>query len=122
MAMNQIVRIFNPLLLVRAFNDAGSGLIHAAKSERAVQQEIILIVVGVVAAMLLTDARVERAILIGSLGLILIVELLNSAIEAAIDRIGLEQNPLSKQAKDLGSAAVLISLVIAAALWIIILV
>jgi diacylglycerol kinase (ATP) len=122
MAMNRIIRTFNPLLLVRAFNDAGSGLIHAAKSERAVRQEIILIVIGVVAAILLTDASVERALLIGSLGLVLIVELLNSAIETAVDRIGLEQNPLSKQAKDLGSAAVLISLVTAAATWIIILV
>ncbi|MEE8046001.1 MAG: diacylglycerol kinase [Dehalococcoidia bacterium] len=122
MAMIRITSIVNPVLLVRAFNNAGSGLIHALKSERAVQQEVILIIAGVAAALLLTEIAIERALLIGSLGVVLIVELLNSAIETTIDRIGPEHNPLSKQAKDLGSAAVLISLVTAAAMWIIILV
>ncbi|SVC61694.1 uncharacterized protein METZ01_LOCUS314548 [marine metagenome] len=120
--MNRLIRIINPILLLGAFSNSVRGLIHALRSERAVQQEFILIIAGVTAAMLLTDSNVERVLLVGSLGLVLVVELLNSAIETAIDRVGLEYNPLSKQAKDLGSAAVLISLVIAAAVWIILLV
>ena len=59
----------------------------------------------------------ETGILAGSVMLVLIVELLNSAIEAAIDRVGLEWNSLSKQAKDLGSAAVLLSLLLCGSLW-----
>lgn len=120
--MNRLISIINPVLLLGAFSNSVRGLIHALRSERAVQQEFILIIAGVTAAMLLTDSNVERVLLVGSLGLVLVVELLNSAIETAIDRVGLEYNPLSKQAKDLGSAAVLISLVIAAAVWIILLV
>ena len=122
MVMNRLISIINPVLLLGAFSNSGRGLIHALRSERAVQQEFILIIAGVTAAMLLTDSKVERVLLVGSLGLVLVVELLNSAIETAIDRVGLEYSPLSRQAKDLGSAAVLISLVIAAAVWIILLV
>lgn len=120
--MNQLFSLLNPSLLIRALSNSLNGLLQAAKTERAFQQEIVLLVIGVFAAILLTEDAVERAILIGSLGLILIVELLNSAIESAIDRIGPELNPLSKRAKDLGSAAVLISLATAVAMWIIILV
>ena len=82
----------------------------------------MLAIVGGVAAFLLTDVSTERALLIGSLAIVLIVELVNSAIEAVVDRIGTEINPLSKRTKDLGSAAVLLSLVIAAVTWVIILV
>jgi len=82
----------------------------------------VLMVVGGVAAFLLTDVSTERALLIGSLAIVLIVELVNSAIEAVVDRIGTEINPLSKRAKDLGSAAVLLSLVTAGVIWVIILV
>ena len=63
----------------------------------------------------------ERALLIGSLLLVLIVELLNSAVEATVDRISLDQHPLAKRAKDIGSAAVMLSLVNAAAVWLLIL-
>jgi len=107
---------------LRAFRNSLSGLAHAVKSERAFQQEIVLVIIGGVAAFLLTDVSIERALLIGSLAIVLIVELLNSAIEAVVDRIGLEINPLSKRAKDIGSAAVLLSLVTAAVIWVIILV
>ena len=79
-------------------------------------------VVGGVAAFLLTDVNTERALLIGSLAIVLIVELVNSAIEAVVDRIGTQINPLSKRAKDMGSAAVLLSLVTAAIIWVIIVV
>ena len=79
-------------------------------------------IIGGVAAFLLTDVSIERALLIGSLAIVLIVELVNSAIEAVVDRISTEINPLSKRAKDLGSAAVLLSIVTAGVIWVIILV
>jgi diacylglycerol kinase (ATP) len=120
--MTRILNLLNPMQLVRAFSNSLSGLAHAVKSERAIQQEIVILLIGGIAAFLLTDSSVERAILIGSLCIVLIVEIINSAIEAAIDRIGPELHPLSKQAKDLGSAAVLLSLVTAAGLWLIILI
>ncbi|WP_342835746.1 diacylglycerol kinase [Candidatus Lucifugimonas marina] len=120
--MTRILNLLNPMQLVRAFSNSLSGLAHAVKSERAIQQEIVILLIGGIAAFLLTDSSVELAILIGSLCIVLIVEIINSAIEAAIDRIGPELHPLSKQAKDLGSAAVLLSLVTAAGLWLIILI
>lgn len=61
---------------------------------------------------------VERALLVGTAGLVLIVELLNSAIETAVDRISLEHHELSKRSKDLGSAAVMLSLLLCAAVWV----
>jgi len=120
--MTRLLNIFNPVLLIGAFSNSINGLVGAIKSERAVQQEIVLIIAGVIAAFMLTDSSVERAILIGSLAIVLIVELVNSALEATIDRIGPEIHPLSKQAKDLGSAAVLVSLITSAVLWVIILI
>jgi diacylglycerol kinase (ATP) len=119
--MNQYFRFFSPTLLFAALRNSMSGIVFALKSERAVQQEVLLFLVGTIAAFLLGDTGVERAILIGSLALILIVEMLNSAIEAAVDRIGHELHPLSKQAKDLGSAAVFISLLTAIGIWILVL-
>ncbi len=120
--MKQILNLLNPSLLIRAFKNSLDGLAEAMKTERAFQQEVALLVVGVIAAFLLTEIAIERAVLIGSLGVVLVVELLNSAIEAVIDRIGIEQHPLSKRAKDLGSAAVLVSLITTAAVWIVILI
>jgi diacylglycerol kinase (ATP) len=120
--MSRLLNLFNPVLLLTALSHSLNGIAQTAKSERAFQQEIVLLIAGVVAAFLLTDTGVERAILIGSLAVVLIVELINSAIESTIDRIGPEQHPLSKQAKDLGSAAVLVSLLTAAVVWTIILV
>ncbi len=120
--MNQLFNLLNPLPLLRALKNSLDGLVLAVKSERAFQQEAVLMVVGGVAAFLLTDVSTERALLIGSLAIVLIVELVNSAIEAVVDRVGTEINPLSKRAKDLGSAAVLLSLVTAGVIWVIILV
>jgi len=120
--MNKFLKIINLSLLVRAFRNSLSGLAVAVKTERAFQQELIIMVIGVIGAIVLTDKSVERAVLIGSLAIVLVVELINSAIEATIDRIGPEQHPLSKRAKDLGSAAVLVSLITAVAVWLIILI
>ena len=122
MPMNQLFRLLNPLLLLKAFRNSLSGLVHAVKSERAIQQEVVLLIAGIVGALLLTDVALERAVLIGSLAIVLAFELMNSAIEATIDRIGTEENILSKRAKDLGSAAVLISLAITVAIWLIVLI
>ena len=94
-----------------------NGLTEAWKSEQAVRQEIMLIAGGVPLAFYLTSSNVERAILIISLVIVLIVELLNTAIECAIDRIGLEHHPLSGLAKDVSSAAVLISVILLVTVW-----
>ena len=118
----QLLNLLNPMLLVRAFRNSVNGLAYAAKSERAFKQEVVLLITGSIAAFLITDISVERALLVGSLAIVVIVELINSAIEAAIDRIGPELHELSKTAKDSGSAAVLVSLVLATVIWPIILV
>ncbi len=120
--MNSPFKLVNPKLLYGALKNSLNGLGHALTSERAFLQELVLLIAGSIAAFVLTDSNVERALLIGVLGLVLIVELLNSAVEATVDRIGPEQHPLSKRAKDLGSAAVLLSLVLAVAIWLIILI
>lgn len=94
------------------------GFAHAWKYEAAFRQEITLTLVLVPLAILLGRTAVEQVILIGSCLLVLIVELLNSAIEAAIDRIGEEHHELSGRAKDLGSAAVFVSLLAVATVWV----
>lgn len=120
--MVRFTSLVNPLVLLRAFKYSIRGLAYAAKNERAFQQEIIILAVGAVAAFLLSDSNIERAILIGSVAFVLVIELINSAIETTINRIGPEEHPLSQRAKDLGSAAVLVSLAGSAAVWLIILV
>lgn len=107
--------------LVQALGWSGKGL-AAAWQETAFRQEIILFCILGPAAIFLGQNGVEQAMLLGSLLLVLLVELLNTAVEAAIDRIGPERHPLSGRAKDLASAAVFISLVNAAAVWLLILI
>ena len=85
--------------------------------EHAFRQELFVVVPGVVVAMLLPVSTIERVILIAVLMLVLIVELINSSIEAVVDRVSLDRNPLSKNAKDLGSAAVMLSFVLALITW-----
>ena len=103
--------------LAGALRNSLAGLADAVASETAFQQELILAVVLVPLAIWLGHTGAERALLAGSVLLVLVVELLNSAIEATVDRISLERHPLAKRAKDLGSAAVLVALVLAAATW-----
>lgn len=91
--------------------------LQAGWQEKAFRLEAQLALVLLPAAFFLGQTWVERTVLAGSVLLVLIVELLNSGIEAAIDRIGLELHPLSKKAKDLGSAAVLLSLLLAGLAW-----
>lgn len=94
-----------------------AGLKAAYTHEDAFRQEVWLASLLIPAAMLLPVSGQGRAMMIGSVLLVLIVELLNSAVEAAIDRIGLESHRLSKRAKDIGSAAVLVALLNVAAVW-----
>ncbi len=108
----------------RIFKAAGysvKGFIGAWKNEAAFRQESAMVLVLLPFAVLLDVSTLERIALIGVLALVLIVELINSAIEAAIDRIGVERHELSGRAKDLGSAAVCISLLMVAYVWLAIL-
>lgn len=93
------------------------GLQAAYTCEDAFRQEVWLAAVLIPAAILLPVSGIGRALMIGSVLLVLIVELLNSAVEAAIDRIGLESHRLSKRAKDIGSAGVLMALLNVLVVW-----
>jgi len=104
--------------IVNAFRYSADGLAAAWHHEDAFRQEMILAAVMVPTALLLPVTLVERILLIGTVVLVLIVEILNTAIEAAIDRQSFEINPLAKRAKDLGSAAVMLSLMLAGGVWI----
>ena len=97
-----------------------AGLRHALQREAALRQELLACVALIPLAVLLPVAALERLLLVLSLLLVVLTEFLNSAIEAAIDRISLERHPLSGQAKDLGSAAVAVALVMSALCWIVI--
>ena len=101
----------------RAFGNSAKGFRGAFAEEAAFRQELALAVVLLPLGVWLGDNGVERALLIGPIFLGLIVELLNSAVEAAIDRIGLERHPLSGLAKDIGSAAVFTSFALLVVVW-----
>ena len=93
------------------------GFRAAWKHEYAFRQELMIAVPGIVTAFFLPVTSLERLALIAVLLLVLIIELLNSAIEAVVDRVSLDRNPLSKNAKDLGSAAVMLAFFLALATW-----
>lgn len=97
-----------------------AGFAAACKNEAAFRQELLLALVLVPAATLLRVSATGKALMIASVLLVLIVELLNSAIEAAVDRISLENHFLAKRAKDLGSAAVMLSLLNLATVWLLV--
>jgi diacylglycerol kinase (ATP) len=94
-----------------------AGLKDAYRLEDAFRQEVLLAVVLIPAAIFIPVSGIAHALMIGSVLLVLIVELLNSAIEATVDRVGLEKHLLSKRAKDIGSAAVLVALLNVVAVW-----
>lgn len=93
------------------------GFKAAWRHEHAFRQELLVLVAGTIAALLLKISAFEKFLLIAVLVQVLVVELINSAIEAIVDRISLERHPLSKNAKDFGSAAVMLSFGIALAAW-----
>jgi diacylglycerol kinase (ATP) len=107
--------------IVHAFFNSVAGLEDAWRNESAFRQEILLAVVLVPVAFLVHVTAVERALLIGAVLLVMIVELLNTSVEAAIDRISFDRHSLSKRAKDIGSAAVFVALVLLAMVWALIL-
>ncbi|MFH1215583.1 MAG: diacylglycerol kinase [Pseudomonadota bacterium] len=108
--------------LVNAMNSTSLGLKAAFKHEEAFRQEVFLCIILLPLGLFLGQTGVERALLVGSLLLVLIVELLNSAVEAVVDRIGMEYHVLSGRAKDLGSAAVFVVLLLAVVVWLLVLV
>ena len=101
----------------RATGYSLAGLRAAYSGESAFRQEVWLLIVATPLAFWLGQGWVQIALLLGSLILVLIVELLNSGIEAAIDRVSFELHDLSKRAKDLASAAVMLSLLLSAGIW-----
>jgi diacylglycerol kinase (ATP) len=104
--------------VARAFLNSVAGIRSAYQSEAAFRQEIWISAILIPAAFWVGEGVVERLLLIGSVLLVLIVELLNSAIEAVVDRISLEWHDLSKHAKDVGSAAVLLALLNCGVVWV----
>jgi len=108
--------------LANAFTYSVAGTLAAFKHEDAFRQEVILSVVLIPLAIYLGQTAIEQALMIASILLIIIVELLNSSLEATVDRISVKHHKLSKRAKDIGSAAVFFSLVNAAVVWFLILV
>lgn len=105
------VRLWN------AFGYSIAGFRAAYKHEDAFRQEVWLAIVLVPLALWLPVTMIAKALMIGSVLLVIIVELLNSAIEATVDRISLENHDLAKRAKDIGSSAVLVSLLNVCVVW-----
>jgi diacylglycerol kinase (ATP) len=103
--------------VVNATGYSWAGLAAAYRHENAFRQEALLALLLVPLALYLGDTGVERALMIGAVFGVLIAELLNSAIEAAVDRISLEHHELIKRAKDMGSAAVMLALLNVGVVW-----
>ena len=112
---------FDLLRLLKAFAYSFRGLRAAFVHEAAFRQEVILSLVLIPLGLWLGQTGFERALLAGSILLVMIVELLNSGIEAVVDRFGDEHHELSGRAKDIGSAAVLLSLVNLLFIWVLVL-
>ena len=106
--------------LVNAFFYSVAGFKAAWKNEEAFRQEILAGIIVVPAGFLLGTTGTQRAILILSYFIIPLVELLNTAVEATVDRVGMEKHELSGRAKDLGSASVFLSICVAAIVWVLI--
>ena len=103
--------------IIKAFGYSAKGFAACYRNEAAFRQEVAATIVLVPLGLWLGDSGIERALLVGSWLLVLVVELLNSGIEAVVDRIGPERHELSGRAKDIGSATVLLTILIAALTW-----
>lgn len=104
--------------IINATKYSLKGFKSAIKYEVAFRQELIILILAYITVMLINFSIYERILLLGSIGVVMIVELLNSAIECVVDRIGSERHELSGRAKDYGSAAVFLSLLLTVILWI----
>jgi diacylglycerol kinase (ATP) len=107
--------------IVAACRNSAAGFRAAWRTEHAFRQEVVVLIFGVILACALKISAFERFVLIGVLVFVLCIELVNSALEAVVDRISLERHPLSKNAKDFGSAAVTLAILLAAGAWIVVL-
>ncbi len=107
--------------VVAAFGFSMQGLKAAFKHERAFRLELLALLVMLPLGLWLGDNGIERALLVGVLMLVLVVELLNSALEAVVDRVGTERHELSGRAKDLGSAAVFMAQMAVLLVWVLVL-
>ncbi len=107
--------------VLRAFGASWRGLCGAFREEAAFRQELAFAALAIPLAVWLGHDGTQRALLVAPVVLILVVELINSAIEATVDRIGLERHVLAGLAKDIGSAAVLMSFVLLGAVWLLVL-
>jgi diacylglycerol kinase (ATP) len=103
--------------LANAFRYSCAGLVAAFRHEAAFRQECALAAALIPVALLSGASGVGKALLVGSVMLVLLMELINSAIEAEVDRVSLARHPLAKRAKDIGSAAVLVALINLVAIW-----
>ena len=108
--------------LINAFGYSIAGTLAAFKHEDAFRQEVILTAILIPIAIYYGETPIDQALMISSLLFIIIVELLNSSIEATVDRISVKHHKLAKRAKDIGSAAVFFSLINAAVIWFLLLV
>lgn len=106
------------LRIMKAAGYSWQGLRAAWQHEAAFRQEATAAIIAIVVACWLDVDTVSRILMIGSVVLVIIVEILNSAIEAVVDRIGQERHPLAGRAKDMGSAAVLLAIILALFIWI----
>lgn len=118
--LNQPMRSFKRL--INATRWSMKGFKSTLKTEEAFRQEVLLFIILAPLGMWLGETGVERALLIGTVLIVLIVELLNSAVESVIDRISHEHHELSGKAKDQGSAAVFVALVLAVMTWVLVLI
>ncbi|HFZ1896927.1 TPA: diacylglycerol kinase [Serratia marcescens] len=103
--------------IIKAVGYSYKGLSAAWQHEAAFRQELVVTLLAIILAVWLDVGAIARILLIGSVALVMIVEILNSAIEAVVDRIGSEHHELSGRAKDMGSAAVSLAIVLALFVW-----
>jgi diacylglycerol kinase (ATP) len=107
--------------LLRAFGYSFQGFRYTWREESAFRQEVLLSLLVIPAGLYFGHSGVERALLVSPMLLILVVEILNSAVEAVVDRSGTERHPLAGMAKDMGSAAVMLSFILLGTVWLLIL-
>jgi diacylglycerol kinase (ATP) len=107
--------------LTRAFGYSLQGFVHAWREEAAFRQEVCLSALIIPGGLFLGRSGVERALLVYPMLQILVIEILNSAVEAVVDRTGTERHPLAGMAKDMGSAAVMLSFALLGTVWLLIL-
>lgn len=104
--------------VIKAAGYSWKGLKAGWQYEAAIRQELLALVLAVIIAFSLSFSAIERILLVGSVVLVVVIELLNSAIEAVVDRIGTEYHVLSGRAKDMGSAAVFVTSLLGLFIWI----